>query len=116
MGAIPGLPKVHLHNPVLAYEVGDEFMQYWHLADEGRLDAPFVLVIEGSIPNEQIKSEGYWAALSSCRSWTNRLAESCPPAWSARTAGSSAGCIDHQHHGQQGTQVAAQQADADRRL
>jgi hydrogenase small subunit len=63
MGAIPGLPKVHLHNPVLAYEVGDEFMQYWHLADEGRLDAPFVLVIEGSIPNEQIKSEGYWAAL-----------------------------------------------------
>jgi hypothetical protein len=24
MGAIPGLPKVHLHNPVLAYEVGDQ--------------------------------------------------------------------------------------------
>jgi hydrogenase small subunit len=23
LGAIPGLPKVHLHNPVLAYEVGD---------------------------------------------------------------------------------------------
>ena len=29
MGAIPGLPKVHLHNPVLAYEVGDDFMKYW---------------------------------------------------------------------------------------
>jgi len=29
MGAIPGLPKVHLHNPVLAYENGDEFMHYW---------------------------------------------------------------------------------------
>lgn len=26
LGAIPGLPKVHLHNPVLAPEVGDEFM------------------------------------------------------------------------------------------
>ena len=63
MGAIPGLPKVHLHNPVLAYEVGDEFMNYWHLADEGRLGAPFVLVVEGSIPNEEIKREGYWAAL-----------------------------------------------------
>ena len=25
LGAIPGLPKVHLHNPVLAYEVGDDF-------------------------------------------------------------------------------------------
>jgi hydrogenase small subunit len=63
MGAIPGLPKVHLHNPVLAYEVGDDFMKYWYLADEDRLGAPFVLVIEGSIPNEEIKSEGYWAAL-----------------------------------------------------
>ena len=28
MGAVPGLPKVHLHNPVLAYEVGDEFMNH----------------------------------------------------------------------------------------
>ena len=27
LGAIPGLPKVHLHNPVLAYTVGDEFMK-----------------------------------------------------------------------------------------
>ena len=27
MGNIPGLPKVHLHNPVLAYEVGDDFME-----------------------------------------------------------------------------------------
>ena len=24
------LPKVHLHNPVLAYEVGDEFLKYWY--------------------------------------------------------------------------------------
>ena len=62
LGAIPGLPKVHLHNPVLAYENGDEFMKYWYQAEEGRLD-PFVLVVEGSIPNEKIKKEGYWAAL-----------------------------------------------------
>ena len=62
LGAIPGLPKVHLHNPVLAYENGDEFMKYWYLAEQGKLD-PFVLVVEGSIPNETIKKEGYWAAL-----------------------------------------------------
>jgi len=83
LGAIPGLPKVHLHNPVLAYEVGDEFMHFWHLADEGRLGAPFVLVIEGSIPNERIKSEGYWAALGTDKAtgqpittceWIDRLA------------------------------------------
>src|ERR1700722_20212251 len=58
MGSIPGLPKVHLHNPVLAYEVGDDFMKYWFDAAAGRLD-PFVLVLEGSVPNETIKTEGY---------------------------------------------------------
>lgn len=82
LGAIPGLPKVHLHNPVLAYEVGDDFMKYWYLAEEGKLE-PFVLVVEGSIPNERIKSEGYWAALgtnpdtgqpiTTCE-WIDRLA------------------------------------------
>src|SRR5258705_11339213 len=50
LGAIPGLPKVHLHNPVLAYEVGDDFMKYWYMAEKGRLD-PFVLVRERYIPN-----------------------------------------------------------------
>src|ERR1700741_3025557 len=30
LGAIPGLPKVHLHNPVLAYECGDDFMKYFY--------------------------------------------------------------------------------------
>ncbi len=93
MGAIPGLPKVHLHNPVLAYEVGDEFMNYWHLADEDRLGAPFVLVIEGSVPNEEIKAEGYWAALGTDKrtgqpittcEWINRLA---PKAWAVVAAG-----------------------------
>jgi len=62
LGAIPGLPKVHLHNPVLAYEVGDDFMKFFYDAEEGRLE-PFVLVVEGSIPNENIKREGYWAAM-----------------------------------------------------
>ena len=83
MGAIPGLPKVHLHNPVLAYENGDEFMSFWYAADEDRLGAPFVLVIEGSIPNEKIKAEGYWAALGTDKrtgqpittcEWIERLA------------------------------------------
>src|SRR5579883_2033512 len=96
MGAIPGLPKVHLHNPVLAYEVGDEFMQYWYAADEDRLGAPFVLVIEGSIPNEEIKREGYWAALGTDKrtgqpittcEWIDRLA---PKAWAVVAAGTCA--------------------------
>src|SRR6476660_10475328 len=62
MGAIPGLPKVHLHNPVLAYEVGDAFMKYFYQAEQGLID-PFVLVVEGSIPNENLSGDGYWAAM-----------------------------------------------------
>src|ERR1700721_4032210 len=62
LGAIPGLPKVHLHNPVLAYENGDDFMKFFYQAEEGKLE-PFVLVVEGSIPNEKIKKEGYGGAL-----------------------------------------------------
>ena len=82
MGAIPGLPKVHLHNPVLAYEVGDDFMKYWYQAEQGLID-PFVLVVEGSIPNEHLSGEGYWAALGNdpmtnqpipTTEWIDRLA------------------------------------------
>jgi hydrogenase small subunit len=82
MGNIPGLPKVHVHNPVIAYEVGDDFMKFWFDAAAGKLD-PFVLVLEGSVPNEKIKKEGYWAALGTdpdsgqpitTNEWIDRLA------------------------------------------
>jgi len=82
LGAIPGLPKVYLHNPVLAYEVGDDFMKHFYQAERGELE-PFILVVEGSIPNEQVKREGYWAAqgtdpntgqpITTCE-WIDRLA------------------------------------------
>src|ERR1700704_650862 len=58
MGAIPGIPKVRLHNPVLAYANGDDFLKPFYVASEGKLD-PFILVIEGSIPDETNKAEGY---------------------------------------------------------
>jgi hydrogenase small subunit len=82
MGEIPGLPKVHLYNPVLAYECGDDFLQHWHDAAAGRLE-PFVLVFEGSVPNEKLSGEGYWAALGTdldtgqpikTNEWIDRLA------------------------------------------
>src|SRR3954453_19935514 len=62
LGAIPGLPKVHLHNKVLAYENGDEFLEAFRQAARGELD-PFVLVVEGSIPNENINGDGYWTSM-----------------------------------------------------
>ncbi|HZQ47893.1 MAG TPA: hydrogenase expression protein HypE [Verrucomicrobiae bacterium] len=82
MGAIPGLPKIHLHNRVLAPANGLDYMKPWFEAAEGRLE-PFVLVVEGSIPNEDIKKEGYWAAIGTdpetgqpitLNTWIDRLA------------------------------------------
>ena len=61
-GAIPGMPRVVVHNPVLAFEQGDEFMQAWYDAEAGKLD-PFVLILEGSLPNEKINGDGYFAAM-----------------------------------------------------
>jgi hydrogenase small subunit len=82
LGAIPGLPKVHLHNAVLSYEVGDDFMKAFHQGARGELEH-FVLVVEGSIPNEKLSGEGYWAAVGTDPStgqpirtteWIDRLA------------------------------------------
>ncbi len=94
-GVIPGIPKVNHYNPVLAYHTGEEFLQPFYRACEGEID-PFILVIEGSIPNEQIKDEGYWAAfgndpqtgqpIPTC-DWIDRLA---PKAWAVIAAGTCA--------------------------
>jgi hydrogenase small subunit len=81
LGALPGLPKVRLHNPVLAYNNGADFLRPFHDAAAGKLD-PFILVVEGSIPNEAIKPEGYWAAMGldasgqpiTTSAWIDRLA------------------------------------------
>ena len=76
------MPRVVVHNPVLAYENGDEFMQAWYDAEAGKLD-PFVLVVEGSIPNEKINGEGHWAGMGvnpetgqpiTTNEWIDRLA------------------------------------------
>ena len=96
LGNIPGLPKVHLHNKVLAYENGDEYMEAFYQAANEELDAPFVLVIEGSIPNENINGDGFWTSLGydpvtgqpiTLNDWIDSLA---PKAWAVVGAGTCA--------------------------
>jgi hydrogenase small subunit len=96
LGNIPGLPKVNLYNKVLSKEVGEDFLEPFYRAAEGKLDHPFVLVIEGSIPNEKVKAEGYWAAMGNDKetgqpilsnTWIDRLA---PHAWAVVAAGTCA--------------------------
>ena len=60
LGALPGLAEGAV--PLAAAGLRGGRRTSWNgsgEADAGRLD-PFVLVVEGSIPNEKIKSEGYW--------------------------------------------------------
>ena len=94
-GAIPWLPKVTLHNPFLSFENGDEFLEFFHRGAADTL-GPFILVVEGSIPDETNKDEGYWAAfgcdkvtqepITTC-SWIDRLA---PNAWAVMAVGTCA--------------------------
>jgi hydrogenase small subunit len=96
LSAIPWTPKVRLYNPFLAIENGDEFMAYFHHASEGKAERPFILVVEGSIPNENNKKDGYWASFGTdsktglpiltCE-WIDRLA---PKAWAIVAAGTCA--------------------------
>src|ERR1700682_5532612 len=95
LGAIPWIPKIKFHNQFLSYENGDDFMRRFHLAAEGKL-SPFILVVEGSIPDEKNKTEGYWASfgtdpgtgqpITTCE-WIDRLA---PKAWAIIAAGTCA--------------------------
>jgi len=95
LGGIPWVPKVNLYNPLLAPKVGDDFLEPFHRAADGRL-TPFILVVEGSIPDEGNKAEGYWAAfgtdsrtgqpITTCE-WIDRLA---PRAWAVMAVGTCA--------------------------
>ena len=88
LGALPGLPTVAVHWPLIDFESGpvggsQSFIDWFFKAERGELDGPFVLVIEGSIPNESIKSEGYWCGFGNnpvtgqpmtTSEWIDRLA------------------------------------------
>lgn len=96
LGAIPGLPRVHLHNKVLSPTIGgEEFIAPFRAAARDELDKPFVLVIEGSIPNENINGDGYWTSFGNdelgeprtLNAWIDALA---PKAWGVVAAGTCA--------------------------
>jgi hydrogenase small subunit len=59
-GVLPGTPRIVLYNAMLAYETGEDFVAAFDRAACGRLD-PFILVLEGSVPNERISGEGHWS-------------------------------------------------------
>ena len=94
-GGLPWIPKVNFHNPVFAYENGEEFLRPFREAAAGN-GRPFILIMEGSIPDETNKKEGYWATMGTDQAtgqpiltcdWIDRLA---PHAWAIIAAGTCA--------------------------
>ncbi|MEV0625959.1 hydrogenase expression protein HypE [Nonomuraea wenchangensis] len=96
-GTVPGLPKVHLHNKVLSPSLGGEdYLAPFRAAARGELEQPFILVIEGSVPNENINGDGYWTSFGNdphsgqpltLNTWIDRLA---PQAWAVVAIGTCA--------------------------
>jgi hydrogenase small subunit len=64
LGAHPGLPRMILHHPVLTLESGPHYLAAAERAVKGELDAPYAIVLEGSITDETIAMQtgGHWAS------------------------------------------------------
>lgn len=65
LGRLPGVPRLVLHHPVVSVEAGHAFMRNHELAWEGKLNAPYVVIYEGSVANESLAAArgGYWSAM-----------------------------------------------------
>ncbi len=63
LGAQPGLPRVILHHPVVNVESGPNYLRPHEMALRGELDAPYVIILEGSISDEAGVHAvgGYWS-------------------------------------------------------
>lgn len=69
-GSIPGMPLLVLHHYALSMESGDHFTHEMERAAKGELDAPYVIIYEGSVPDENLTVDGEpWAAEGSLPTW-----------------------------------------------
>ncbi|MFP5363555.1 MAG: hydrogenase expression protein HypE [Thermoleophilia bacterium] len=70
LGDIPEIPQVVLHHPMLDEEAGAGFMAAYRAAADGTLNAPYGIVVEGSIPDDQsFSGAGFYAAMGSGSDW-----------------------------------------------
>ena len=70
LGLIPRVPRVVLHHSMLDEASGADFMAPFRAAAEGALDAPYIVVVEGSIPDDQsLDGPGSYAAMGAGSDW-----------------------------------------------
>src|SRR5215470_16144165 len=65
LGRLPGVPRLVLHHPVVSIEAGHAFTENFRLAADGKLNAPYVVIFEGSVADESLadKTGGYWSGM-----------------------------------------------------
>ena len=70
LGLIPRVPRVVMHHSMLDEDAGADFMAPFRAAAEGNLGAPYVMVVEGSIPDDQaLDGPGHYAAMGTAADW-----------------------------------------------
>jgi hydrogenase small subunit len=96
LGAHPGVPRLVLHHPVVNLESGANYMRAHELAVAGELDAPYVVILEGSISDETKAhaSGGYWSGQGE-EPWgpDGQMRTVSVDEWIARMAPGAAACI-----------------------
>ncbi|QQS47386.1 MAG: hydrogenase expression protein HypE [Acidobacteriota bacterium] len=81
LGNVPDAPHVVLIHPELSLESGDTFRNQMERAAQGKL-SPFVLVLEGAIPDESLAGQGSFSRIGTTAEgipittgqWIDRLA------------------------------------------
>jgi hydrogenase small subunit len=60
---VPELPVIVMHHPMISQESGHELMATYAAAADGSLGSPYILVVEGSIPDDQPLRSGQFATM-----------------------------------------------------
>jgi hydrogenase small subunit len=95
-GSLPGMPVLVLHHYAASIESGDHFTHSLEEAEKGELDAPYVIVYEGSIADENLTIDGEpWAAEGALPTWApaNERRRIATTEWMRRLAPGAAAVI-----------------------
>jgi len=70
LGLIPRVPRVVMHHSMLDEDAGADFMAPFRAAADGTLGEPYVVVVEGSIPDDQsLSGPAHYAAMGAGSDW-----------------------------------------------
>jgi hydrogenase small subunit len=66
---VPDFPLVVMHHPMISEESGHDLMAHYAAAVDGSLGAPYIVVLEGSVPDDQALPAGHLAAMGTPADW-----------------------------------------------